>query len=151
MRNYDAEIALAEQVATAAHADQTDKAGAPYIGHPRRVALRVWEDCRAVAWLHDVVEDSDVTLEDLARQFRPEIVAAVEAITHRDGEPREAYYRRVAANYLAYEVKLADIADNSDPKRLALLDVETRTRLEAKYSKARRLLAQFRAELRAGR
>lgn len=151
MRNYDAEIALAEQIATTAHSGQVDKAGEPYVGHPRRVALRVRDDCKAVAWLHDVVEDTATTLDDLAAQFRAEVVDAVDAMTHRPGEPREDYYRRVAANDLAFEAKLADFDDNSDPKRLARLDVETRTRLGAKYTNGGRLLAHYRTEFKARR
>lgn len=142
-------IDRAHSMATAAHEGQTDKAGAPYIDHPRRVAIRVHqyapeehsEAAQAVAWLHDVVEDSSITLQDLAQEFPPEIVAAVEAITHRPHEAREDYYQRVAANDLARAVKLADIEDNSDPARLQLLDNDTRRRLQDKYTKARAALA----------
>lgn len=129
-------IELAEEIATKAHEGQVDKAGQPYIEHPRRVAARLPEELKPVAWLHDVVEDTGVTLEALAAAFPAWIVEAVDALTHRDGEPRTDYYRRVAANDAARQVKLADIADNSDPARLAQLDAGTRTRLEAKYAKA---------------
>lgn len=72
-------IDRAHSMATAAHEGQTDKAGAPYIDHPRRVAIRVHqyapeehsEAAQAVAWLHDVVEDSSITLQDLAQEFPP--------------------------------------------------------------------------------
>lgn len=142
-------IDRAQSIATAAHEGQTDKAGAPYIDHPRRVAIRVCdyapkgrtEVAQAVAWLHDVVEDSNITLQDLAQEFPPEVVAAVEAITHRPLEAREDYYQRVAANDLARAVKLADIEDNSDPARLQLLDNDTCQRLQDKYAKARAALA----------
>lgn len=135
----------AEELATQAHAGQVDKAGQPYILHPMRVAKRfhlVQEvDFAVVALLHDVVEDTHVTLNDLHRMFPTHIVAAVDAITHRKNEPRDAYYQRVKANPLAHRVKLADVDDNSDPERLASLDVATRKRLETKYAHARQALA----------
>lgn len=142
-------IDRAQSIAAAAHEGQTDKAGAPYIDHPRRVAIRVCdyapegrtEVAQAVAWLHDVVEDSNITLQDLAQEFPPEVVAAVEAITHRPLEAREDYYQRVVADELARAAKLADLDDNSDPARLQLLDDHTQRRLEEKYAKARAALA----------
>ena len=137
----------ARRVALQAHDGQVDKAGAPYITHPARVAARVRDAgggvrAEAVAWLHDVVEDCGVTLDDLRGQgFDDGVVAAVDALTRRDGVPAEAYYARIAADPLALAVKLADVADNADPARLALLDPATRTRLEDKYAAARRALA----------
>lgn len=143
--NYSDEIAFAEALATFAHRGQVDKSGEPYIDHPRRVADRMpGPSLQAVAWLHDVVEDTDISLVQVALHFRPEVVDAVDALTHRAEEPREAYYRRVAANDIAYEVKLADLADNTDPNRMAKLDADTRRRLTSKYAKAHRLLAEFR-------
>lgn len=135
---------LASLVAAKAHRGQKDKAGQPYIRHPQRVAARVTGRAKTVALLHDVVEDTTVTLDDLAAQFPNDIVAAVDAITHRKGEPRHDYYRRVAGNELAYTVKLADIADNTDPQRLAELDADTRARLAAKYANALAELAEHR-------
>jgi (p)ppGpp synthase/HD superfamily hydrolase len=133
--------ARAETIARAAHAGQVDKTGAPYIDHPRRVAARVEADeARAVAWLHDVVEDTAVTLDDLAAQFPAEVVQAVRVLTRRDDDRGEEYYRRVRANPLALAVKLADIADNTDPARQADLDPATRRRLAAKYRHARAVL-----------
>ncbi|KXX58406.1 HD domain-containing protein [Rhodococcus sp. LB1] len=130
---------LAEQIASAAHDGQVDKAGQPYIAHPARVAARVGGDERAVAaaWLHDVVEDSDVTLADLEESFPVEVTAAVDALTRRGGEDPADYYARVRQVPLALTVKLADLADNSDPQRLAQLDAATRDRLTAKYARAR--------------
>lgn len=133
----------AEAIARAAHVDQVDKSGRPYIEHPARVAARVHgnELLEAIAWLHDVVEDTDVQLVDLQSQFPLEVVDAVDAITHRSGEPRADYYARVARNPLARRVKEADIDDNTDPARTALLDDATRARLAAKYAAAREALA----------
>lgn len=136
-------VERARRVAERAHAGQVDKAGAPYITHPERVAARVSGDpaAEAVAWLHDVVEDCDVTPDDLrAHGFDEDVVTAVEALTFLDGDDRDAYYARIAANPLALTVKLADLADNSDPARLSRLDGATRARLERKYAHAYRKL-----------
>jgi (p)ppGpp synthase/HD superfamily hydrolase len=138
-------IATGRRFALRAHAEQVDKAGEPYIEHPARVAAtaaRVGVEAEAVGWLHDVVEDSPVTLDELRAAGLPEsVVAAVDALTRRDGEPAEDYYRRVAGDRLARVVKDADLADNADPARLARLDEATRVRLCAKYAHAREMLA----------
>lgn len=129
-------------IATAAHEGQTDKSGHPYIGHPLRVMARVdAEHEKMVAVLHDVVEDTDVTADDLlAAGCPPEVVAAVVAISKVDGEDQETYLARVAADPIALVVKRADIADNSSPARMAKLDEATRERLTAKYARALALL-----------
>lgn len=135
-------VDVARSIATRAHEHQVDKSGQPYIGHPARVAERVRGDDAAevVAWLHDVVEDTEVTLEDLREHFPEVVIAAVEAMSKRPGEPFDDYYSRVMANSVARAVKLADIADNTDPQRLAQVDGPTRTRLATKYALARRIL-----------
>ena len=95
----------------------------------------------AAAWLHDVVEDTAVTADDLRAAGIPEdVVAAVLAVSKVAGEPVEDYFSRVRSDPLAVAVKTADLADNTDPARLAVLDDEVRARLEAKYARARRLL-----------
>lgn len=137
-------MAVAQQISVRAHEGQTDKAGAPYIAHPARVAARVADDpdAEAVAWLHDVIEDTGRSLDDLRAAGMPErVVTAVEAISKRDNEERDAYYNRVAANPLALKVKYADLADNSDPARLAKLEPQVRARLEAKYKHAHEVIA----------
>ena len=139
----------ARDIATRAHRGQTDKTGADYIDHPRRVAERVrqyaaadqQEAAQVVAWLHDVVEDTGVTLDDLREDFPANVVAGVDAMTRRPGEDGDDYYRRVAAHPLARAVKQADLDDNTDPARTALLDEDTRTRLARKYAHAREVLA----------
>ncbi len=133
---------LAERIAAEAHAGQTDKAGFPYIDHPRRVAARLdTDDERAVGWLHDVIEDTAVTAGDLRGAGLSErVVLAVEVLTRRPGEQRDVYLVRVAADPLATVVKLADVADNANPARLALLDEPTRWRLATKYAATIRLL-----------
>lgn len=130
------------ELALTAHAGQTDKAGLAYIGHVARVAAGVQGDeARIVALLHDVIEDAGVAAEDLSDRFGHRIAAAVAALTRHKGESPAGYYARVAADPLARTVKLADIADNSHPARLAMLDPVTRTRLQAKYAAARLALA----------
>jgi (p)ppGpp synthase/HD superfamily hydrolase len=136
-------VDTARAIAVDAHADQQDKAGAPYIGHPARVAGRLDDDvARAVAWLHDVLEDTPVTEDDLHRAgFPAEVVATVRALTRRDDEPLDDHLARVRAHgELAVRVKLADVADNADPTRLARLEPATRARLEAKYARTRAAL-----------
>lgn len=142
-------IAKAAALAAAAHSGQTDKAGADYIEHPARVAGYVRSlfpaapaEAVAVAWLHDVVEDTGVSLEDLTRDgFPPSVVAAVDAITKRSGEAMEDYFARVRSHQLAIMVKTADLADNTAPDRVAQLDPQTAERLQRKYALARKLLA----------
>jgi len=139
-------VARAAAIARAAHAGQLDKAGLPYVEHPRRVAEAVGDDPLAatVGWLHDVVEDTPVTLDDLRAQGFPEaVVAAAEAITRRDEESRDDYYARVAADPLALRVKRADIADNSSHERLGRLDGATQIRLRHKYAHALATLAAY--------
>ena len=93
-----------------------------YIGHVARVAAGVTGDAAIVtALLHDVVEDCDVTLDQVAAQFGADIAAAVDAITRRNGEGSDQYYARVRSNATALTVKRSDIADNSNPTRLQLL------------------------------
>ena len=136
-------VDLAREVATRAHAGQFDKAGAPYIGHPGRVAARVVGDplAESVAWLHDVLEDTAVTESELAGLFPAPVVAAVVVLTRLPDEDPDAYYARVRADPLALTVKWADIDDNCDPARAALLDPATRERLAAKYAHAREQFA----------
>lgn len=132
---------LAEIIAVQAHAGQIDKSGYPYIGHCNRVADRVIGDTeKAIAWLHDTLEDTTVTEQDLRACFSTVIVDAVVALTHPRNEPNTIYWARVKANELARYVKLADIEDNLDPIRLQNLDAETVSRLVAKYEKARMVL-----------
>lgn len=142
-RLTDADVRAARAMATAAHLGQLDKAGVAYIEHPERVVAHLvnpTNEQAAVAWLHDIVEDTPTTLEDVEAAFGPLVAAAVDAMTHRPGEPKPDYYARVRANALAVTVKAADLADNTDPVRLAALPPELRARLETKYAVARREL-----------
>ena len=126
-----------------AHKDQVDKTGVPYVFHPFHVAEQMTSEASTiVALLHDVVEDTDYTLDDIANQgFGKEIVEAVALMTHEDDVPYLDYVARLKDNPIAREVKLADLAHNSDLSRLGEIDEETRQRLE-KYEKAKALLKQ---------
>lgn len=139
-------LGAALELASRAHAGQVDKAGNDYLAHPLRVAARVveaGEEAVAVALLHDVIEDSDLDIEDLvAAGFPEQVTEAVERLTRRDGEPHADAVRRAAADPLAAVVKRADLADNADPARLALLPQQLRTRLSAKYTQAFALLEE---------
>ncbi|MBF0309549.1 MAG: bifunctional (p)ppGpp synthetase/guanosine-3',5'-bis(diphosphate) 3'-pyrophosphohydrolase [Magnetococcales bacterium] len=108
------------RLALDAHQGQTDKAGAPYLLHPLRMMLRMeTEEERIVAVLHDVVEDSETSFEDLRRLgCSKTIVDAVDALTHRYGEAYEEYLVRAGANPLARRVKRADLEDNMDLRRI---------------------------------
>ncbi len=112
-------IADAILLATRAHRGQRDRGGAPYIYHSLRVMLAVETEAeRFVAVLHDVIEDSDFSLEDLrAHGYDEAIVEAVDCLTRREGEPYQALIERIKTNPLARRVKLADLADNMDLRR----------------------------------
>lgn len=112
-------IKLAELIATGAHYGQVDKGGSPYIGHPAAVASLVFtNEEKITAWLHDVVEDTDITCNDLYPLFGGEITDAIDAVTRRKGEDRQVYLNRVKANSIARKVKIADLTHNSDLSRI---------------------------------
>lgn len=130
-------------IACAAHKGQRDKGGKAYILHPLRVmaAFDTVEE-KIVAVLHDVVEDSDVTLDQLReRGIDSSLVEAVDAITHRKGESYDDYLDRVAANPIAGRVKLKDIRDNIDSTRLPMLTEKDVARIGLYHSKLRKLEA----------
>jgi len=107
-------------ISATAHAGQLDKAGQPYILHPLRVMLRVkTEHERMAAVLHDVIEDTDVSLQQLIDEgFPSDVVMAVDALTKRPGESRVQAAQRASTNSIAREVKLADNAENMDLTRI---------------------------------
>lgn len=130
-------------VAFRAHAGQVDKTGLPYILHPLQVAERMTDELgTCVALLHDVVEDTAVTLEDLRADFPPEVVEAVRLLSHDLDVPYADYVRALAGNPLARAVKIADLAHNSDESRFTGLpvDAEALARRRAKYAQARAIL-----------
>lgn len=124
-------------MAERAHRGQLDKAGRPYIEHPAHVAAHVEGDAaKAAAWLHDVVEDTGVTFDDLlAAGISSEVLEAVRLLTHDPTVPYMEYVRRIKANQIARAVKLADLEHNSDLSRLPEVTESDLERLE-KYQKA---------------
>ena len=115
-------LAKAIRIAAATHEHQVDKGGEPYILHPLRVMMRVnTEDEKIVAVLHDVVEDSDWTFERLRGEgFSETVIEALKHVTKLPGEEDDydAFIRRAAKNAVASRVKLADLEDNMDLKRI---------------------------------
>jgi len=126
-----------------AHKDQVDKSGMPYVFHPFHLAEQMTDELTTVvALLHDVVEDTEMTLDDLREMGFPS--AAVDAIglmTHDASVPYLDYVRVIAENPIARAVKLADLRHNSDLSRLDAVDDRARQRVE-KYAVAIRILEE---------
>ena len=150
-------IITANTLARHAHTGQTDKNGDEYINHPWRIGVGLYQAgyekvIVALGWLHDVVEDTGLSIDEVMAAFPlrtpnnwtqddlDRLRAGLDAITHRQNEPREDYYARVMTSPEALIVKDADINDNTSPERVAQLDEATRIRLAAKYAKARKIL-----------
>jgi hypothetical protein len=130
------------EIAVRAHRGQLDKARQPYILHPLRVMARLEsEEERIVAILHDVIEDSDVTPTELRDAgFSEPIIKAIDALTRRNGESYEEFIERLKPNTLARQVKLADLRDNMNLRRLPRITKRDRERVE-RYRRAWRNLA----------
>lgn len=124
------------------HAGQLDKNGRPYIEHVLRVAARMEGDTeKIVALLHDVLEDTDATIDELCELGADdEVIEAVSLLRHTHGTSYPEYIMALAQHPLARAVKLADIADNSDEARLSSLSTETHDRLVRKYQQALEIL-----------
>lgn len=124
-----------------AHMGTYDRSGLPYIFHPYHLAEQMDDEhtvCAAL--LHDVVEDTELTLDDLRRQGFPEaIIRTVDLLTHKDGVDYFDYVRAVRSDPAAVKVKLADLEHNSDTSRLDVVTERDRERLE-KYEKAKQIL-----------
>jgi guanosine-3',5'-bis(diphosphate) 3'-pyrophosphohydrolase len=129
------------EIAVKAHAGQLDKAGQPYILHPLRVMLAVESPHeRIAAILHDVVEDTGISFEDLADEnFPVEVIEAVRALTKEPGESRIEAAQRAVRNPIARAVKLADVADNMNLSRIAEPTEKDRERLR-EYQAVREIL-----------
>jgi (p)ppGpp synthase/HD superfamily hydrolase len=138
-RNLESAIALAVH----AHRGQRDKAGAPYILHPLRLLARLGHDAteaqRMAAVLHDVVEDTEYTLEKLAASGCPhDVLAALDCLTRRKGESYEQFIERLVPNEVARRVKRADLEDNMDLLRLPAVtstDVERLARYRVAWNR----------------
>lgn len=120
MKEYGELFDRALQIATQVHREQKDKSGREYIMHPIRVAERCKNPkARIVALLHDTIEDTCVTAEYLRSEgFTDEIVNGVLSVTKREGESYDDFVRRAAENAIGREVKIADLEDNMDIRRL---------------------------------
>lgn len=143
------QLSTAIEIATKAHDGQTDKYGVPYIGHVLRVcyAGHTMQE-KIVGALHDVVEDTDWTLDALQKEgFPQKIIDGVDAMTKRDGEEYGAYLARVEQNPLAVRVKLNDLTDNMDIRRAKELNDTTIANLR-KYLKAYKQLTEKTSRLK---
>ena len=130
-------LEVAFSIAMEAHRGQSDKAGIDYIEYPLYVASQVCtEDEKAVALLHDVIEDSPFTAKELLLAGLPEtVVTAVQVLTKKKEQDYQTYLETVKKNPLARVVKLADLKHNSDLSRLSSITEKDRERLK-KYKKA---------------
>ena len=128
-------------IAYHAHRDHVDKGGMPYIFHPLHLAEQMDTEYSVItALLHDVIEDSDISLEDLKAEGFPEpILEALSLLTHEKQVPYLEYVQRLKENELARKIKLADLTHNSDVSRLSVQDDSSRQRFE-KYQRAIALL-----------
>ena len=132
---------LAMKIAFEAHKEQVDKSGTPYIYHPIHLAEQMEDEYTiCAALLHDTVEDSDITFEDLSEYGIPvDVIEALKLLTHGNNVPYMEYVKRIKCNDIARKVKLADLIHNSDISRLDSIDEKVEKRLE-KYKQAINLL-----------
>lgn len=126
-----------------AHKEQVDKSGMPYVYHPYRIAEQMNDEySTCVALLHDVIEDTDITLEDLKDEgFPQEVIEAIALMTHDDDTPYFDYIRQIKTNPIATAVKLVDLQDNSNYERLDKVEIKDLQRIE-KYREAKRILSE---------
>lgn len=133
----------AMKIAYEAHQGQVDKSNMPYIFHPFHLAEQMDDEisCTA-ALLHDVVEDTSLTFEDLEKEFPKSVVDVLKLLTHEDGVDYFEYVEKIKTNPIAKKVKLADLEHNMDETRLSGTDIpkEKIQRRREKYSKAKELL-----------
>lgn len=133
----------AMKLAYDAHQGQLDKSGMPYIFHPYHLAEQMDDEVSCtVALLHDVAEDTPITLEELEKLFPPAVIIPLRLLTHQEGVPYEDYVRAIKQDPIAKKVKLADIRHNSDQSRCILSDIPPQKLLywQEKYNKALMLL-----------
>ena len=133
------------KLAYAAHHGQLDYNGIPYIFHPIHLAEEMDDEISCcAALLHDVAEDTDVTLEDLAREFPQEVIRVLKLLTHENGTDYFDYIRAIKANPIAVKVKLADLRHNSDQTRCVGADLAEGqlAHWRQKYTRAMKLLTE---------
>ena len=128
-------------IAYNAHQNQLDRSGIPYIFHPFHLAEQMNTETECiVALLHDVVEDTNITFEDLEKDFSPEVITALKLLTHQKCIPYMHYVEALKDNPIARKVKLADLKHNSDVTRLNEITEKDISR-QKKYKKAIELLS----------
>lgn len=135
----------AMKIAYKAHEGQLDRSGVPYIFHPIHLAEQMDEEISCtVALLHDVVEDTKVTMDELATMFPAEVIEAVKLLTHDSSVPYNDYVRKIKDNPIAKKVKLADLAHNSDEvrSRAAGCSEKQILRWRKKYGEAKKILLE---------
>ena len=134
----------AMKIAYKAHKDQVDKSGLPYVFHPFHLAEQMDDEVTTVvALLHDVVEDSDITMVDLKEAgFSQEELQALELLTHKTTDSYMEYIEKLSDNPIARTVKLADLAHNSDLSRLDQVTEKDIKRAE-KYNRAMEFLKKI--------
>ena len=131
----------AMNLAYAAHHGQFDKGGVPYIFHPIHLAEQMEDEISTcAALLHDTVEDTDVTLEELEKVFPREVVDVIRLLTHPKGMDYFDYVRAIRQNPVAVKIKLADLAHNSDASRIS--NQKNAEKRRAKYAAARKILTE---------
>ena len=137
MISLQCQLETAIRLATQYHSGQKDKAGKPYILHPLWVMNKVNSiEAKIVAVLHDVLEDTSLTKDDLiAHEFNEDIVNAIELLTKSKNQSYESYIENISKNKLATEVKMADLLHNMDLTRLKDITFKDLTRSQ-KYMKA---------------
>lgn len=142
MTSINEQLAAAIKIAVIAHDGQIDIGGSPYILHPMRVAEKCFGKAKIVAWLHDTVEDTSITIDHLeAAGFEKEVITALKLLTRDKKQPYAAYIRGIRPNPIAREVKLADLTDNMDLTRLENIGISDIAR-RRKYSAAYHFLSQ---------
>ena len=135
----------AMKIAYDAHHGQVDYNGIPYIFHPLHLAEQMQDEVSCcAALLHDVAEDTSVTLEMLAAEFPQEVIAVLRLLTHEKDVPYFDYVRAIKANPIAVKVKLADLDHNSDQTRCvgSGLSEEKLAYWRHKYHTARKILTE---------
>ena len=130
-------LQFAIKLAVEAHSLQTRHNGDPYILHPMRVMLQmVTIRLKIVAILHDVVEDTSITLEEIGKHFTPEITKSIGALTHEKIDTYDEYIGKIMVYPKARLVKMADILDNLKSLDIELVGIEKFNRVEEKYKNA---------------
>lgn len=148
--NNQKQLALAIQTATNAHVNQFDKGGKPYILHPLHLMMQLSYDTElaTIAVLHDVVEDSPVTITDLVHNgFSERVTTALALLTHNDKDSYEEYIEKIAINLDAVTVKRKDLEHNSCITRLKGVKDKDTERMK-KYHKAFIYLGEARDKLK---